>query len=388
MATNTQSVCPQLRPDLLIEKQGEGKTARYVISDPAKGRYFSCGAPQYALLMLLTGQLTTTEIATRYSNQTRILLRPEQLEAVLRQLEGLDFLLPAANPASSSSSPSLTSPPARKRRLRRKLHWKLFPMQRILLPLLPSMRWLFSPAFFLVCVLLTLLTGWILLHGGWSHGVVPLMSGLYAHPSLSSWSIVILALLITCYLHECGHVYALQHFGREPGYFGVGFAFPLGLIVYVEIGEVWRLAQSRQRILVSLAGPLASLLVAGIGALGWWLLPVHPLWSPWLAAFMAVGVLTGAYNLLPVKGTDGYFALADAVDTPNLDHKASVYLRETLLRPFRRQQPLRKYALRQHLLFAGYGVPILLLKAWLIWNLGGFLLRRVVSFVVFLLHFL
>ncbi|HLG60513.1 MAG TPA: M50 family metallopeptidase [Ktedonosporobacter sp.] len=388
MPTTTRSVCPQLRPDLVIEKQGEGKTVRYVISDPAKGRYFSCGAPQHALLMLLTGQLTTTEIATQYSAQTRILLRPEQLEAVLRRLEGLDFLLPSGNLAPSSSSLSLTSPPLWKSRFRRKMHWKLFPMQRILLPLQPAMRWLFSPAFFLICVLLILLTGWILLHGGWSHGVVPLMSGLYAHPSLSSWSIVLVALLITCYLHECGHVYALQHYGREPGYLGVGFAFPLGPIVYVEIGEVWRLAQARQRILVSLAGPLASLLVAGIGALGWWLLPVSPLWSPWFAAFLVMGLLTGVYNLLPLRGTDGYFALADMVGVPNLDRKASLYLKEVLLRPFRRQQPLRKYSLRQHLLFAGYGVPILLLKAWLIWNLGGFLLRRVVSFVVFLLHFL
>jgi hypothetical protein len=65
MAIEIQRICPQLRPDLLIERQGEGKTVRYVSSDHISGRYFSCEGPQHALLVLFTGQLTTSEIATR-----------------------------------------------------------------------------------------------------------------------------------------------------------------------------------------------------------------------------------------------------------------------------------------------------------------------------------
>lgn len=383
MATETQSICPQLRPDLVIERQGEGKTVRYIISDPVSGRYFSCGDPQYALLMLFTGQLTTTEIATRYSMQTRILLRPEQLIAVLHQLKGLGFLLHTGN---ADPSPALPPTLARKSGWRAKHCWKLFPMQRILPPIQPSISWLFSPAFLGIFVLLMLPTGWILLHGGWTQGAVSLLSGLYAHPSLSSWGIFLAALFITCYLHECGHAFALQHFGRQPGYFGVGFALPLGPIVYVEVGEIWRLAKARQRILVNLAGPMASLLVGGIGTLGWWLLPADFPWSLWLASFMTVGVLTGVYNLIPFRGTDGYFVLADVVRTPNLDRKAWAYLMETLLHPFRRQKPARKLARGQQMLFTGYGVITLLLNAWLLWVWGGLLLRPVVFLVSVLSH--
>jgi hypothetical protein len=68
MTAETRSVCPQLRPDLIIEQQGQDKTARYIITDPVSGRYFFCGAPQHALLMLFSGHLTTTEIATRYKH--------------------------------------------------------------------------------------------------------------------------------------------------------------------------------------------------------------------------------------------------------------------------------------------------------------------------------
>lgn len=378
MATETRSICPQLRPDLVIEKQGQGKTVRYIISDPVSGRYFSCGGPQQALLMLFTGQLTTSEITTRYSTQTRILLRPEQLTAVLHQLEGLGFLL-----HTGTADPSTTLAPTRlrKSRWRVKYRWKLFPMQRLLPPIQPYTSWLFSPAFLGVFVLLTLTTGWILLHGGWEQGTASLLFDLSVHPSLSSWGIFLAALFITCYLHECGHVIALQHFGRQPGYLGVGFAWPLGPIVYVEIGEIWRLAQARQRILVNLAGPVASLLVGGIGAIGWWLLPADLPWSLWLISFMAVGAMTGVYNLIPFRGTDGYFALTDAVHTPNLDRKARVYLMETLLRPLRRRRPAQKLARGQRVLFAGYGVITLLLNAWLLWVFGGLLLRSVVSLV-------
>jgi hypothetical protein len=96
---------------------------------------------------------------------------------------------------------------------------------------------------------------------------------------------------------------------------------------------------------------------------------------------MAVGIMTGVYNLIPFRGTDGYFALTDAVHTPNLDRKAWAYLRETLLRPFRRHTPAQKLARGQHVLFAGYGVITLLLNAWLLWVFGGLLLRSVVSVV-------
>lgn len=376
MAAQTPSIRPQLRPDLIIEKQGEGKTARYIITDPVSGRYFSCGAPQHALLTLFTGQLTTDEIVTRYSTQTRILLRPAQLIGALQQLEELGFLL-----QTGSADP--TSAPARARKSRRRIQhrWNLFPIQRIFPPIHPYTSWLFSPVFLGICVLQTLLTGWILLHGGWDQGMATLLLNLTAHPSLSSWGIFLAALLLTCYLHECGHVIALQHFGRQPGHFGVGFVWPLGPIVYVEIGEIWRLAKARQRILVNLAGPLASLLVGGIGAIGWWLLPLGSPWSLWPVSFLAIGIMTGVYNLIPFRGTDGYFALTDVVHTPNLDRKAWAYLRETLLRPFRRHRPTQKLARGQHMLFAGYGVITLLLNAWLLWVFGGLLLRSVVSVV-------
>lgn len=389
MATETLTGCPQLRPDLVIEMQGEGKALRYLIIDPVSSRYFQCGQAQYVLLTLFTGELTYTEILKRYSEQTHIRLRPEQLDAALAKLKELNFL------ASSDALPTLTestSPVAvrhRKRQWRFTRRWRLFPAQRILLPLEAPTRWLFTLPFLVCCSFLMLATWWIITHGGWSQGIAPVLIGLYNRPSLSTWEVFILAILLTAFVHECAHALTLQHFGRKPGYFGVGVAFPIGIFFYAEIGEVWRLTNRRQRVSVSLAGPLASLLVGAVGALIWWILPFNVTWSPRLAILMTAGVTTGLLNLFPFVRTDGYFALADWVGIPNLGRQSRAYIMQALLRPFRTQQkPTQKLALSQHILFAGYGAIASLLTIWLVWAVSGFVLRAVVPLVVLIRHLL
>jgi putative peptide zinc metalloprotease protein len=389
MATETVHTRPQLRSDLVIEIQGEGETVRYLIIDPLSNRYFQCGHAQYLLLRLFTGELTHAEIIKRYGEQTHIRLRPEQLEAALNKLETLKFLL--SNDAFSTRSESTPPAATQQGRLswRFTRRWRLFPAQRILLPLETTTRWLFTAPFLACCSLLILTSWWIITHGGWSQGIAPVLIGLYNRPSLVTWGIFLLAILITAFVHECAHALTLQHFGRKPGHFGVGVAFPVGIFFYAEIGEVWRLTKRRQRVSVSLAGPLASLLVGAVGALLWWTFPFQVTWSPWLAILMTAGTTTGLLNLIPFVRTDGYFALADWVGIPNLGRQSRTYILQTLLRPFRTQhRPALKLAPARHLLFAGYGVIALLLTLWLVWAVSGFVLRAVVPLVVLIRHLL
>lgn len=387
MATETAYSRPQLRSDLVIEMQGEGKEQRYLIIDPASGRYFQCGSSQHALLALCTGTFTNAEIIARYCAQTHILLRSEQLDAALRKLEGLGFLVQndQVSIQTQPDAPPLIAP-RNQRPWRFSKRWRLFSVQSMLRPLEAYTRWFFSPVFLGLCLLLALTTTWILLHGGWSQGMAPILIGLYIQPSLLTWGPFLLTILVTAFFHENAHALALQHFGRKPGYFGVGISFPVGVFFYAEIGEVWRLAKL-QRIIVTFAGPLASLIIGAVGAFGWWLMPFNITWSPWLAALMTAGITTAVYNLFPFFRTDGYFILADWVDMPNLDRMARTYLLQTLLRPFRRQQqPTRKLSINQRLFFAGYCATTLLLTIWLMGAVGGFLFRTVVSLVAFVLH--
>lgn len=389
MATETVRYRPQLRSDLVIEKQEEGKTRRYLIVDPVSQRYFQCGDVQYALLALFTGEFTQAEIIERYSQQMHIRLRAEQLDAALGKLEELKFLVHQDAPGTAvDPTPSV---PVQRRQVQWRFskRWRFFPAYRVLQPLAAYTRWLFTLPSLTCCFFLVLATWWIIIHGGWDQGIAPVLIGLYIHPSLSTWEAFVFAILITASIHESVHALALQHFGQKPGYFGAGIAFPVGIFVYAEIGEVWRLTERRQRIIVTLAGPLASLVVGAAGALAWWVLPFNITWSPWLATFMACGVTTALLNVIPFFRTDGYFILADWVGMPNLDRKARAYLVHTLRRLLHFPHvPAQKLPASQHLLLAGYGVIASLLVAWLVWAIGGILLRPVVPFVSLVLHFL
>jgi putative peptide zinc metalloprotease protein len=131
------------------------------------------------------------------------------------------------------------------------------------------------------------------------------------------------------------------------------------------------------------------LIVGAVGALIWWILPFNVTWSPWLAILMAAGIITGLLNLLPFLRTDGYFALADWVEVPNLDRLVRAYMLQTLLCLFHIQRkPTQKLTKNQQMLFAGYGVIVSLLTLWLVWVVGGFALRTVVPLIVFIRHLL
>ncbi|HLZ55688.1 MAG TPA: MauE/DoxX family redox-associated membrane protein [Ktedonosporobacter sp.] len=374
---------PRLRPDLIIEKQGEGVALRYLIIDQVRSRYWQCGAAQYALLILFTGELTPDEIVAHYMKHTHIRLRPEQLDAVLHKLEDLGFLAHDDHAQADSLSPSLIEA-RRAFVLPRSLtkRWRLFPAQWLLASLEAHARWLFSPGFLLLCAFFSLVTGWIVVSDGWTQGIAPIWSGLYLHPSLIVWGQLSAALFITALIHESAHGLTLCHFGRQPGYYGVGVSLRGGIFFYVEMGEIWRLTAQGQRIAVNLAGPLGSVLIGTVGALLWWILPRGAALSPWAAALMAAGVLTAVYNIFPFFRSDGYFALADWVQIPNLDRKAQAYLLQTLFRPFRRQQqPETKFSANQRLFLAVYGVFAWLTSFWLIVLTVGFFWWLVVTLV-------
>lgn len=383
MLTKATAAYPYLRPDLVIEKQQDGHVTRYLIIDPISNRYWQCGAPQYALLALLTGELTPDEVVQRYTAQTHIRLRLEQLESVLEKLQALGFLAEghgetSLQPASPNQARRWVTPGDLIFSRYTSKRWRIFPAQKLLFLQERHTRWLFEPGALVLYAALAAITAWILVYeGGWSQGIVPLLGGLYVRFSPATWGQLLIALFITALIHECAHALALRHFGRQPGFFGVGVSLFAGVFCYVEIGEIWRLSKRGHKVAVGLAGPLGSLVTGAVGALAWWLLPRDQAASSWLAMLMALGVFTALYNLLPFWRTDGYFALADWMRVPHLERKAQAELIHLLRGLFHRQQRTeRKSPLHQRLVLAGYGVLAMLAALWLfvvvvslLWNI-------------------
>jgi putative peptide zinc metalloprotease protein len=138
-----------------------------------------------------------------------------------------------------------------------------------------------------------------------------------------NWLWAVPPLLYGCiFFHEFGHALAVKYFGREV--VGVGFGwFWIGPIFFVDTSDMW-LAGRRERILVSLAGSISDLTIAGTLSL------VACFAGPAVAtaATTASGVLYLMVigNLSPLLEYDGYYALSDLLGRPNLRRQSLFWL--------------------------------------------------------------
>ena len=172
------------------------------------------------------------------------------------------------------------------------------------------------------------------------------------------WVWLLPLFLFGCILpHEAAHAMANKHFGREV--IGAGFGwFWLGPFFYIDTSDMW-LAGRRERILVSLAGTVSDLSIAGACSL------VACFATPPLSA-AAFAAATALYlivlgNLSPLLEYDGYYVLADLLDRPNLRRRSLRRLCGVLS-----QRPIRWREFSRDRIEFAYGVGSLAYLAFLL----------------------
>ena len=140
--------------------------------------------------------------------------------------------------------------------------------------------------------------------------------------------------VVSISIHEAGHALAIRHFGRHVRKFGVAmyYLFPC---FYVDSTDM-SLGSRRQRVIVSLAGPLAGLTVAAGCAL---VTEIAPDSLAGAIAFKASSLLIFQFvlNLLPILELDGYHVLVDALDAPFLRPRALAFVRGQAVNKLRRR---------------------------------------------------
>jgi putative peptide zinc metalloprotease protein len=160
------------------------------------------------------------------------------------------------------------------------------------------------------------------------------------------------ALIAAVIAHEVGHAVATKHYGRRVNRIGVGWYW-FGPIAFVDTSDMWT-AERGPRIAVSVAGPVASLMVAGLAGFAALTISIPLLaaaaWQVALITYIAVFV-----NLNPLLEFDGYYVLIDVLDRPNLRSDALRWLGNGLPAQWRDHTALRK-----HRLELAYGVAAVL----------------------------
>jgi len=151
---------------------------------------------------------------------------------------------------------------------------------------------------------------------------------LYAPAAISTYALVLLALLITVAVHELAHGAVLAAHGGRPRRMGFMFFYLLPAF-FCDVSDAWRLAP-RDRIRVALAGIVAQCALGALAALA--SLPATGDLEQGLVYYALLCYVYGTVNLLPFIKLDGYVALTAGLDIPHLRRKAMTDFQATAAR--------------------------------------------------------
>lgn len=156
--------------------------------------------------------------------------------------------------------------------------------------------------------------------------------GLSTFYVFSGWSVAqIVALYILIILiivvHEFGHGLSCKYYGGEVHQMGVLIIYLINPALFCNVSDSYRFPSKFSRMMVIFGGPFVEMFIGSLFVYIWWLsdptLHIHDF------AFKIVifsSITSWMFNMNPLLKYDGYYALSEAVDIPNLRKRAFQYL--------------------------------------------------------------
>jgi len=155
--------------------------------------------------------------------------------------------------------------------------------------------------------------------------------------------------LFSTFIHESGHALGNVHSRRHI--IAAGFMLYLGIpAFFIETTDMW-MADRKQRLVATWAGPFSECIMAGAASVVALLLPASG-FTAFLFRFSVLSYIAIAQNLIPFLRLDGYYILMDALDEVNLRERSFEFVREELLGKLRHRAKLSG----EEKIFTAYGI--------------------------------
>ena len=127
-------------------------------------------------------------------------------------------------------------------------------------------------------------------------------------------------------VHELGHGYSCKYFGGEVHEIGAMLLY-FEPAFFCNVNDAWTFPELKARLWVTAAGSWIQLVAAGAAAIVWWAAaPGTAVSHVALSAMIFGGATTVVMNANPLIPLDGYFALSDYLEVPNLRQRAFAHL--------------------------------------------------------------
>lgn len=326
---------PRLRPHVEITRQRYRGRRWHVVHDPASNQFYRLNPVAYEFVGLLDGS-RDVETAWKIALGKFGDAAPTQNEVIqlISQLYSSNLL--------SGDVPPETEQLLRRGRERVKkkvqqqaigiMYFKirLLNPSRILNAIEPVFRPLINRWGLLAwCGLIALALYWLTsTPDAWDALLDPQQVRDTLNPKNWPWLVAVFVVLKLW--HETGHGVICRRYGGQVPEFGV-MMLVLFPSPYVDASAAWGFADKWKRIAVGAGGMIFELAAAAIAAIIW--AEAEPGGTTRQIAFNAMltaSVATVLFNANPLMRFDGYYILADLLETPNLAQRSNQMLKHLL----------------------------------------------------------
>jgi multidrug efflux pump subunit AcrA (membrane-fusion protein) len=319
---------PCLRSDIRVVKQVLNGELNFVLKVPDSQKYYRFRPAEARVLKEFDGLRSPADIALALAEQG-LRVSVAAVEKFAASCSRLGILERSLLERSTQQLERLRAERRRHRSLFRgelmRMRWSMGDPDRLLTRLLPYLRWCFTPAFVVASSVL-MAVYLVIVIGSWSAFAGALVSLATLKSMTLSVAVILWMMAFLVYtVHEFAHAFTCKYFGGEVH--EVGF-----MLIYFEpafycnVNDAWSFPDRAARLWVTAAGSWVQLVLASIAAIVWWAVRPDTILSNAAFSIMLVGgiatVLTNANPLIPL---DGYFALSDWLEIPNLRQRAAAH---------------------------------------------------------------
>ena len=321
---------PRLRADLKIVRREHQGRVQYVVKLPDEGKYYQFGETEIELMRFMDGESSPAEIASRAGNALGVGVTEGQVGDFAARLKRLGIV--ERTPAEQHVMLMERVRSQRRVRVRQRakgsilrLRFSIGDPDRLFDAMVARTPWLWSRAFVAVSLALFVAYG-LVLAARWSEfwtgtANLYLLSGVSLADLVVVWALVI----VTGAIHELGHGLTTKWFGGEVHEIGAMLLY-FSPALFCNTNDAWTFERRSHRLWVTFAGPWVDMVIAAVGALVWVLTEPGSL-ANYLAFLIVLigGVSAVITNFNPLLPLDGYYALSDWLEIPNLRKRSFGY---------------------------------------------------------------
>jgi putative peptide zinc metalloprotease protein len=314
-----------VRKDVQVERQIYDGDPFYVVKDPITLKYFRMKELEYFIFQRLDGSRNVQEIQAEIEQHFGGLkVSDDQIKEFVTTVRNMNFL----EDFGPGASQALYARSGVKRRLRIKQTMMSFLFFKI--PLMdpdqflkrfhPHIKFIWTKPFWYAYLAFVSLALFMLVTN--ASAFFHQIEGFFNAKNLV---LLFVAIMVTKTIHEFGHAFTCRNYGGECHELGILFIV-FTPWMYCNVSDAWIFQKGRQRFLVSIVGILTEFLVASIAIIIWWWTPPGLLNSLCHNIIIVCSIDNLFRNGNPLLRYDGYYALSDYLEIPNLRTKARGYV--------------------------------------------------------------